>query len=125
MEFEGQARPDDALRLFEQAWNEANDDLGKFIAAHYIARHQHTISAKLKWDKIALEYALRIENDDMKGALPSLYLNVGKCYEDLGEFGIARENYGLAQLYVSFLQDDGYGEMIRAGIEDGLARTNR
>ena len=120
MEMEG--RPEEAKRIFQQAWDEATNPQEKFIAAHYVARHQESVSDKLKWDKIALELALEIDDDSSKGALPSLYLNIAKCYEDLGETDLARDHYRLGLSLLDELQDDGYGNMIRNGLENGLKR---
>jgi|SRR5690606_21072352 tetratricopeptide (TPR) repeat protein len=124
MELEGQGKNTEALELFFQAWIEARNDLEKFTAAHYIARHQNNLLDKLKWDQTALSLALKINDANVKGALPSLYLNVAKCYEDLNDFINARKNYEEAKLFTEFLPLDGYGNMIRKGITNGLDRVS-
>ena len=124
MELEGEGKPMEALNVFEQAWDEATDNLGKFAAAHYIARHQNSISDKLKWDETALHLALDIKDEGIKGAYPSLYLNIAKCHEDLNDPGKAIENYQLALKFSSFLLEDGYGDMIKAGIANGIQRVS-
>src|SRR3954465_10785121 len=96
MDREEKGKPEEASRLFLQAWNEATNDFEKFLAAHYVARHQKNISDKLKWLETALQYARKIDNDTVKSALPSLYLNIAKCYEDLNNANKAKENYELA-----------------------------
>jgi hypothetical protein len=75
--------------------NQATNDFEKFTSAHYVARHQETIKEKLKWDETALHLALKINNDNVKGALPSLYLHIAKCFEALNDFTKARKNYEL------------------------------
>src|SRR5690349_24527320 len=82
MDMEGQGQPKEASELFLQAWSESANDFEKFVAAHYVARHQRTVSDKLKWDQTALQLALNINDNSIDGALPSLYLNIAKCYED-------------------------------------------
>ena len=124
MELEGAAKPEEAAEVFQQAWDEAADNVEKFVAAHYIARHQSSVADKLKWDEIALSLALEIKDEQVKGAYPSLYLNIAKCYEDLKDFAKARENYELALRHTDFLLNDGYGDMIKAGIANGLARVD-
>jgi tetratricopeptide (TPR) repeat protein len=121
MEMEGQTK--DASKIFLQAWNESTNDFEKFIAAHYVARHQNSINDKLKWDEIALHLALKINDLNVKGAFPSLYLNIAKCYEDLKDFDNARKNYRLALSHTDKLIDDGYGNMIKGGIMSGLERV--
>ena len=124
MELEGEGKPDEASAIFLLAWEQAANDFDKFIAAHYIARHQKTVDGKLQWDKTALELALIIKEDGIEGAYPSLYLNIAKCYEDLNDFAQAKENYQNALAYTGFLNDDGYGSMIKAGIENGIGRVS-
>lgn len=59
---------------------------------------------------------------EVKAVLPSLHLNIGKCYEDLKDFGNAKHHYQAALSFKDFLPKDGYGEMIKAGIDNGLKR---
>ena len=122
-ELEGQGKPEEASHHFKEAWHVAVTDFEKCTAAHYIARHQVTISDKLTWDEEALKYALQIEDETVKGTLPSLYLNIGKCYEDLHDFENAKSNYQAAFSYTHFLPDNGYGNMIKTGIMNGLNRV--
>ena len=124
MELEGEGKADEASAAFQQAWEQAPNDFDKFIAAHYIARHQKTVADKLKWDETALQLALDIKEDGIEGTYPSLYLNIAKCYEDLNDFPNAKENYQTALSYTGFLLDDGYGNMIKAGIENGIGRVS-
>ena len=122
MDMEGKGRPEEASRLFLQAWNEATNDFEKFTAAHYVARHQNSVTDKLKWDETALQLALQINNNTVKVAFPSLYLNIAKCYEDLNDFDNARKNFDLALSFANLLPDDGYGNMVKGGILKGLER---
>jgi len=123
MTFEGEGKKEEALELFQQAWDESTNDFEKFTSAHYVARHQKNISEKLKWDEVAVSFALKINDENVRGSLPSLYLNVGKCYEDLNDFVQAQINYEMAYSYANYLGDDGYGKMIRNGILSGIERT--
>lgn len=121
MNIEGES--DKALQLFQQAWNESTNNFEKFISAHYLARQQKSIGDKLKWDEIALNAAIKVDNEEIKTSFPSLYLNIGKCYEDLKDFEKATENYQLALSYADYLPNDGYGKMIKSGIMNGLERV--
>ena len=123
MVMEGNGKTQEAGKLFFQAWSEATNELEKFIAAHYLARHQNSVADKLKWDKTALQSALTINNDTVKGTFPSLYLNIAKCYEDLDELDNAKMNYELALSFSDWLPDDGYGNMIKSGIMNGIERV--
>lgn len=116
--------PAEAVRLFTAAWDMARTDLEKFTAAHYLARHQPTVADKLHWDVTALQFALCITDGSVIGALPSLYLNIGKCHEDLGGFEKARANYASGLEAASSLADGGYAQLIRNGLENGLERVS-
>jgi rifampin ADP-ribosylating transferase len=119
---EGEGNADEAKALFLQAWNNATDDFEKAIAAHYVARHQQGNAEKLMWDEAALAHALKSNGENMKAILPSLYLNIAKCYEDLHDFTNAEINYRLALSHTDALSGDGYSKMIKAGIGNGLER---
>lgn len=116
---------EDAMELFQKAWAEAVNDFEKFVSAHYIAGHQHSLTEKLKWDKIALNFALNIKDQNVKGSLSSLYLNIAKCYEDLNDLNLAKKHYTLALSFADYLADDGYGNMIKGGIVNGMRRLNK
>jgi tetratricopeptide (TPR) repeat protein len=123
MQLEGEGKAEEAAGLFEQAWQEATNTTEKFTAAHYIARHQSSTADKLKWDETALNLALTINGDEIKTVYPSLYLNIAKCYEDMGNLNKALKNYQLALTFTLFLPNNGYGNMIRAGINMGIERV--
>ena len=107
MDMEEKGKPGEALKLFLQGWNEATSDFEKFIAAYYVARLQETIPGKLKWLKTALQFALKINDDAVKSAFPSLYSNIAKCYEELGDRDKAKENSELAISFKNNPSDKG------------------
>lgn len=98
MHMEEAGKPEDASKLFLQAWNEGTNDLEKFLVAHYIARHQKNTPDRLKWLETSLKFALKINNDLVKSAFPSIYLKIAKCYEELNDPDNARKNYALSTL---------------------------
>ena len=51
------------------------------------------------------------------GLYPSLHLNLSGCYRKLGDLDRAREHLQSAQATIGALGDDGYGQMIREGLE--------
>jgi hypothetical protein len=107
MDREAKGKPEEASRLFLQAWKEATNDFEKFIAAHYVARHQKNVPDKLKWLETSLQFALKINNDTVKSAFPSLYLNLAKCYEDINDPDNAKKNYELANSFKDKSSDKG------------------
>ncbi len=70
MSFEEKGKPEEASKTFLQAWNEAANDFEKFLAAHYVARHQKNVSDKLKWLQADLQLALKVNNEAVNAAFP-------------------------------------------------------
>ena len=99
MDMEEKDKPEEAGKLFLQGWNEATNDFEKFLAAHYVARHQKTVSDKLNWLETTLQFALKVNDNTVKSAFPSLYLNIAKCYEDLNDLIKAKEYADLANSF--------------------------
>jgi hypothetical protein len=93
-EFEG--RPAEARTLYEQAWQAAQDDYEACIAAHYVARFQDSPQETLHWNQEALRRAEAVSDGRAQSFLPSLYLNLGRSYELLGQATEAARYYGLA-----------------------------
>ena len=125
MDMEGLGKANEARQLFLQAWNECSNDFERFIAAHYVARQTSTLEDKLRWDETALKAALKIDDDSVKTNYPSLYLNIGKGYEDLKDFENAKQYYQLAFSYTDYLPNDGYGRLIKSGIRNGIDRLSK
>ena len=93
-EFEG--RQDDARALYWQAWRAARDDYEACIAAHYVARFQKDPVDIFRWNQEALSRAGAVKNDSVKDFYPSLFLNMGRSYELLGNLTEAKRYYDLA-----------------------------
>ncbi len=112
-----------ARELFQEAWDRATDDFEHCIAAHYLARQQDTSRRRLEWNLCCLELADRVGDERVASFYPSLHLNLGRDLEALGDTDSARGHYEAAHRYAGALGDDGYGQMVRAGVEQALART--
>jgi hypothetical protein len=72
-----------------------------------VARHQKNVHDKLKWLETSLQFALQINDVTVKGAFPSLYANIAKCYEDLSDPGNAKKNHALANAFSDRPSDNG------------------
>ena len=107
MGMEENDKPEEAGRIFLQAWNEAADDFEKFLAAFYVARHQKTVPDNLKWLETALQFALKINDEAVKAVFPLLYSSIAECYERLNEPGKAKKNYELAASFKDKPSDTG------------------
>lgn len=124
MALEGEGKSEEASVIFLKAWNDASNDVEKFTAAHYVARHQTSVEDKLMWDIKALNIALNIQDEYVQSTFPSLYLNIAKCYEDLNDYELAGENYRSALFYSNQQPDTGYNHMIKGGILNGIKRLD-
>jgi rifampin ADP-ribosylating transferase len=107
MNFEDGGNIEDAAAVFNKAWYEAADDYEKFIAAYHVARQEKSITDRLKWMETSLQCALNINDDNVKSAYPTLYLNIARCYEELRDPDNAKRNYELSNLYKGAPSDEG------------------
>jgi rifampin ADP-ribosylating transferase len=107
MGMEDSGKTEEASLLFLKAWSEATADFEKFIAAYYVARHQKNVSDKLKWFETSLQFALKVNDEAVKSAFPSLYLNIAKCYEALSDPDKAKKYVALSHSYKDTPSDPG------------------
>lgn len=124
MKAENSGNPDQARELFLQAWELSGDAFESCIAAHYLARHQTTPEETLRWNQVAWRLARASGDDRASGFFPSLLLNLGHSYEELGNLQEARRYYELATERAKTLPADRYGSIVRDGISRGLQRVS-
>ena len=93
-EFAG--RLDDARSLYRQAWETRRDDYEACVAAHYMARRQADPATALYWNQAALAHAEAVGDERVQSYFPSLYVNLGRSHEALGNFTKAEYYYKLA-----------------------------
>jgi tetratricopeptide (TPR) repeat protein len=125
IEVEMKGRREEARSLYLQAWELRQDDVDACIAAHYLARHQGSLSETLRWNELALTHGMRASTDSVRSFLPSLYLNLGKSYEDVGDSSRARELYEQGERCIDDVPGGGYGEVVRQGLHNALERVGR
>ncbi|MCF3107999.1 NAD(+)--rifampin ADP-ribosyltransferase [Niabella sp. CC-SYL272] len=120
MELVEKGRPEAAAPVFQQAWDEAGNDFEKFIAAHFMARHQQDARNKLAWLQTALQHGLSVNSNAVKSALPSLYTNMAQCYASLGDADNESRYRELAASAVEQLPDNGpFYHGTRADLQPG------
>ena len=123
MQAEATGKAAEARLLFIKAWEKKQNDFEACIAAHYVARHQETPQDTLTWNQIALDRAIRLEGEEIDTLYPSLYLNLGKSHEDMGNLQVARKYYEMAASAASALAQNRYGDTVRDAIARGLHRV--
>jgi tetratricopeptide (TPR) repeat protein len=119
-----------ARELLATIWSELEkpdaDPLHRVALAHAMADVQDDVHDELEWDLRALAAVEDVTDERARQAgvqspaaafYPSLHLNLGDCYRRLGDPTRAREHLERARAALDALPDDGYGRMIRAGLE--------
>jgi tetratricopeptide (TPR) repeat protein len=93
---EFQGKVEEARALYQKAWKARRDDYEACVAAHYVARFQAAPEDILFWNQEALKHANAVNDDSVKEFYPSLYLNLGRSYELIGNQAEAQQFYELA-----------------------------
>ena len=121
MQAEAEHRFDEARALFQQAWDGHGSEYEASVAAHFLARQQSSLEDALLWNQRALDSALEASLDDIRGFLPSLYLNLAHSHEMLGQLDQAEHYLALGESRVAELPESPYGAVVR----DGLTRLGQ
>lgn len=66
MAMEEKGKPEEASQLLLQAWDEATNDFEKFLAAHYVSRHQKNVADQLEWLETTLSHALKVNDSKLR-----------------------------------------------------------
>jgi rifampin ADP-ribosylating transferase len=107
MNLEENGRGEEAKDIFLHAWDEASSGFEKFIAAHFVARHQKNASDQLTWLQTQLELALQVNDDAVKPAFPALYAKIAECYKELNDPENAEKYFKLANSCTQMPADKG------------------
>lgn len=123
-----------ARQRFAEIWEDVGpggDPLHRCALAHYAADVQADPAEELRWDLAALAAADEVGDGrarahhptlDVAAFYPSLHLNLADVLRRLGDAARAAHHLDRARASLSTLPDDGYGRMIRGGVERCAAR---
>ncbi len=114
----------DAMTLCYAALG-ADEHAQRCVLAHYLADAQDDLDSEVHWDEIALAAYCNVAESDFvpagiasaAGMAPSLHLNLGDAYRRQGRFDDAREQLDAGIVAAVHLGHDGYGSMIRGGLD--------
>jgi hypothetical protein len=119
----------EARRRLTGLWDRVGldgDPLHRVTLAHFLADLQDDVRAELDWDERALAAAGDLTDERaqqydaalrVRGMLPSLHLGVADCLRRLGDAPGARQHLAQAEASIGELADDGYGRLVRTGLE--------
>lgn len=122
--------------VWEDIGGEAGEPFHRCALAHAMDDVQDDPPDELMWDLRAIEAADLITDrrateagmtTTVAGLYPSLHLNLGECYRKLGQLDLAREHLRRGLASTTALTDDGYGRLVRSGLDrlsDRLARPD-
>jgi len=118
-----------ARAAFEAIWAELGPDGDPFhrvAVAHSMADVQDDVHEELRWDLLALEAADELTDERVHAGgvtgpvaafYPSLHLNLGEAYRKLRRLDLADDHAAAGLAATAALPDDGYGRMIRGGLD--------
>lgn len=106
-----------------------SDHAQRCVLAHYLADTETELDAEIAWDECALAEHPFVRDEDLAplgipsaaGFVPSLELNVADGHHRRGDLAAARRHLERGRAAAATLPDDGYGAMIRGGL-DALGR---
>ena len=112
--------------LLEQ-WNatSADDHARRCVLAHYLADGEPDPTDEVAWDEVALREHALVADDALavigipsaRAMAPSLHLNLGDGYLRQGRVADAEVQLAAGLAACDALGDDGYGAMVRGGLE--------
>ncbi|MFD0367053.1 MULTISPECIES: hypothetical protein [unclassified Streptomyces] len=120
---------EEARNRFGAIWDQLGPDgdpLHRCTLAHYMADAQDDPDTELAWDLRALTAAEGLDEDRLarhdsavalRALYPSLHLNLAADYVKLDRLDAARVHLDRARAASVVLDDDGYGNGVRAAIE--------
>ena len=111
------------VELYEETG--PDDHARRCVLAHYLADREPELADEVAWDEVALrEHALLADDaltaigiPSARAMAPSLHLNLGDGYLRQGRVGEARVQLEAGLACVDALGDDGYGALVRGGLE--------
>jgi hypothetical protein len=119
--------PVEGRRLMLVCWDRTGpqDAAQRCVLAHYLADLEPEVAEEVRWDERALAAYAAVAEDELapigipsaRAMAPSLHLNLGDGYLRLGRPGEAQSQLSAGLAAAGLLDDDGYGALIRQGLD--------
>ncbi len=111
--------------LAQWAATSGDEHAQRCVLAHYLADREPELADEVAWDEVALREHALLADDGLAaigipsaGAMaPSLHLNLGDGYLRQGRLEEARVQLDAGLAAAGTLGDDGYGALVRGGLE--------
>ena len=108
------------------------DHAERCVIAHYLADVQSSLDDEVAWDEAALAEHAQVSDGDLAtvgitsaaALAPSLHLNLGDGYLRQGRADAARAQLDAGMQARGALPSDGYGDLIRSGLDRLEKRLN-
>lgn len=120
-------RSQEARQALADCWHATGegDYAQRCVIAHYLADHQDCLADEVTWDQRALDAHQQVQDADLAPVgiasaaafAPSLHLNLGDGNLRLGNLEAAVDHLEAARQTEHLLPGEGYGAMIRGGID--------
>ncbi len=107
MALELENKVEEASAIFNEALNIASNDFERYLASYYIANNKEETEDKLLWFEKVLKLAQSINDIAVSSALPRIYFEISKCYEDLSNTKEAMNYLSLSNEYDTDPRDSG------------------
>jgi len=85
MKSEAEGQIEHAQKTLQEAIHEATNDFERFIAKYQYSRLMPTADEQLRYLKEALEHALRVDDENVWRAYPTIYENIAELYKQKGD----------------------------------------
>lgn len=118
---------DDGEAALRRCWAQTDhsDHAQRCVIAHYLADLQPNLDDEVAWDERALAAYADVNDQDLAvigiphagGMAPSLHLNLGDGYLRQGHLDAARAQLTAGLEHQDALGRDGYGALIRQGLD--------
>lgn len=98
---------EEGMDTLKKALSESENDFDRFIVTYKTAKYEKESSIKLRLLEECKQYIIKSDDYGVKSTFSTIYLDIARCYEELGDLEKAKANYELSDLYNTNPCDEG------------------